>query len=113
MEAKGVMMSKRLYYVVMCVGVSALVCPLSISAQEVLVSKLARVDLRGDTVIKVQADPARGFNYPFYVFIPQAIDKSQENYLYVETNNTGTGSDDLDVHVQGALTVLHTRLQTK
>lgn len=52
--------------------------------------------------IKVEADPAKGFAYPYYLYIPDAAreekTKNQTRNLLVVPNNTGTGNDDLAVH---------------
>ncbi len=52
-----------------------------------------------DTVIEVEAQPDKGFNFPFLLKIPS---NTETNYLIVETNNTGSVSDDLEVHYKSA-----------
>jgi len=52
-----------------------------------------------EKVIEVEADPKKGFSFPFLLKIPASVNT---NYLVVETNNTGTVSDDFDVHYQSA-----------
>lgn len=52
-----------------------------------------------ETIIEVKADPKKGFSFPFLLKIPENI---TTNFLVVETNNTGTVSDDFDVHYQSA-----------
>ncbi|KGJ86773.1 hypothetical protein [Colwellia psychrerythraea] len=52
-----------------------------------------------EKIIEVNADPKKGFSFPFLLKIPTNIDT---NYLVVETNNTGAVSDDFDVHYQSA-----------
>lgn len=52
-----------------------------------------------EDIIEVNADPKKGFSFPFLLKIPTSIDT---NYLVVETNNTGAVSDDFDVHYQSA-----------
>lgn len=42
-----------------------------------------------DTVIKVDANPGSGFNFPYYLRIPKGLTKDKIQYLLVETNNTG------------------------
>ncbi|MHC4371318.1 MAG: hypothetical protein ACYSW8_27210 [Planctomycetota bacterium] len=74
-----------------------------IAAGEISVSKIRQIDLAGDDIVQVEADPARGFNFPFYLFVPAAIEKGSKNYLFVETNNTGTATDDFEVHREKAL----------
>lgn len=54
-----------------------------------------------DTVIKINARPDLGFNYPYFIRIPKGLNKSQIQYLLVETNNTGT-NDTLLIHEKEA-----------
>lgn len=60
-------------------------------------------------IIFVPADPAKGFNYPYYLVLPtkQAIARNQgkRNYLFVETHNTGKTGDSLDFHIEEAMTI--------
>jgi len=78
------------------------ILPLTSHSKEVVVSKIERIDLLGQEFIKVEANSTMGFNFPFYLFIPETVDKDRENYLYVEPNNTGTIGDDLDQHLKSA-----------
>ena len=54
-----------------------------------------------DTIIKIEANPKQGFNYPYYLRIPKGLNKSDVKYLLVETNNTGV-NDTLQFHEQEA-----------
>lgn len=72
-------------------------------AQDIVVSKIEKLDLSGDDIIEVEADTGRGFNFPYFLFIPKSIDKNQKTYILVEPNNTGTASDDREFHRQKAL----------
>lgn len=47
------------------------------------------------TIIKVPPNREKGFNYPYYLYLPGQIEltKSQTKRLVVEPNNTGTCSD--------------------
>jgi len=49
---------------------------------------------------RIEPDRAKGFNYPYYLYIPTTIQKTnQTNYLLVEGNNSGgVASDDQTVH---------------
>jgi hypothetical protein len=49
-------------------------------------------------LIEVAADPGRGFNYPYFLTVPHADQASRLPWLVVESNNTGTVSDDFTVH---------------
>jgi hypothetical protein len=60
-------------------------------------------------IIYVPADPSKGFNYPYYMVLPRKIsvnlNKGKKNYLFVEPHNTGKVGDDLEFHINEALTV--------
>jgi len=73
------------------------------AAQDILISKICQLNLAGNDIIEVEADTGEGFNFPYFLFFPDTADKSRELHLLVETNNTGTTSDDFDVHRQKAL----------
>lgn len=60
-----------------------------------------------DTIIKIEANPAEGFNYPYYLRIPVGVDKNEMQHLLAETNNTGT-NDTLQFHVNEALLQIKT-----
>jgi predicted esterase len=54
------------------------------------------------SIIRVEADPGKGFAYPYYLYVPEALRdqkaSGQTHNLLVVPNNTGTGNDDLAVH---------------
>ena len=60
------------------------------------------LDLSQDTWIKIAADSKKGFHFPYYLFVPTGIDPAADRHLFVETNNTGTTSDDFQVHDDAA-----------
>jgi len=70
------------------------------------VGAIQKVDLFGDDILQVEAQEAKGFNFPYYLFIPSGIDKDKQVYMLVETNNSGMVSDDLEVHQAKALTLV-------
>ncbi|MBK9164697.1 MAG: hypothetical protein IPM21_12485 [Acidobacteria bacterium] len=53
-------------------------------------------------VTKVDARPAAGFNYPYYLYVPpsffEAAAKGKERTILVLPNNTGKNDDDFNVH---------------
>ena len=53
----------------------------------------------GETII-IEANPEKGFNYEYYLYIPKGVKKSKIKYLLVEPNNTGMVSDNHDLHVK-------------
>lgn len=42
-----------------------------------------------DTVIRIEANPAAGFNYAYFLRIPKGLNFQKVQYLLVETNNSG------------------------
>lgn len=61
---------------------------------------LKSIDFSRETVVKIPANPERGFNYPYYLVIPRNADKSEIKRLIVEPNNSGMVSDVLDLHAE-------------
>jgi hypothetical protein len=58
--------------------------------------------------IRVAPDPAKGFYWPYYLAWPTQM--ASPPTLLVEPNNTGTWSDDLQVHDASAKTLLNARI---
>jgi len=52
-----------------------------------------------ETLEKFEADSAKGFHWPYYLYVPSTIESS---HILVITNNTGYTSDDFSVHDQAA-----------
>ncbi len=50
----------------------------------------------GAEVLKLDANPQKGFSYPYYLMLPDTIKKP--TVLMVEPNNTGAASDDQSFH---------------
>ena len=53
-------------------------------------------------MIRVEADPGKGFNFGYYLFVPPGAMGSATKHLLVQPNNTGKVSDDNAVHEQTA-----------
>jgi len=68
----------------------------------IILSLLASNFCIADTVIEIKAQPSLGFEFPFFLKIPDEAIKSATQYLVVETNNSGIVSDDHKVHYQKA-----------
>jgi len=79
------------------------ICLSHAAAQDIVVSKISQLNLAGNNIIEVESDSDKGFNFPYFLFVPDTADKSQQLHLLVETNNTGTSSDDFVVHHERAL----------
>ena len=56
------------------------------------------LDLSKGLTARVSANPAAGFSFPYYLFVPQEMDSGEPVYLLVEPCNTGTTSDDFEHH---------------
>ncbi len=74
-----------------------------IAGKEITVSAIQKMSFAGNDIIQVKANTQAGFNFPFYLFVPKAIEKEKKVYLLVEPNNTGKSSDDPEVHQESAL----------
>lgn len=74
-----------------------------IADKRIAVSAVQKMSFAGNDIIQVKANTQAGFNFPFYLFVPKAVDKGQKVYLLVESNNTGKTSDNLEVHQESAL----------
>lgn len=57
---------------------------------------------RGE-LIEIPAAPAKGFRFPYLLFLPESAGEKRYDYLLVEPNNTGHTSDDLEVHHAAAI----------
>jgi len=55
------------------------------------------VSILRDTVIKIEARPDLGFNYPYFIRIPKGLQIEKKQFLLVETNNSGN-NDSLSYH---------------
>ncbi len=60
-------------------------------------------DNRSSAIVKVEAQPAKGFAYPYYLYVPKALREGagggkRTHTLLVIPNNAGKGSDDFNVH---------------
>ncbi len=56
-------------------------------------------------ISKIPANPQKGFQWPYYLYIPATI--TRPTILLVEPNNTGTVNDDVSVHDQAAFDELN------
>ena len=68
------------------------VIPTFIDTTPVDVKGIERFDLSEKLLCRVSKNPAEGFNFPYYLLVPEGIDLSKRVYLLVEPNNTGVDS---------------------
>jgi hypothetical protein len=67
-------------------------------AIEAVDSDTVEFDLHTDRFRKIAPNPDKGFNFPYYLFVPRTVDTNGSARLLVEMNNTGTTSNNLAVH---------------
>lgn len=53
-------------------------------------------------LILIAADPGKGFNFPYYLFLPDHTPREDTLCLIIEPNNSGFASDDGDRHLEKA-----------
>jgi len=58
--------------------------------------------ITGGKTFLIDSDTEKGFNYPYYLFIPNNIADDKELTLITEPNNSGFVSDDMDKHMEKA-----------
>ena len=68
------------------------VTPTFIDTTPIDVTGVERLDLSEKLLCRVSENPTEGFNFPYYLLIPQGISLDKPIYLLVEPNNTGVGS---------------------
>ena len=54
--------------------------------------------LSSPTLIEVSAVESSGFFFPYYLYIPKDLSRSEPIRLLIEPNNTGQAADDFEVH---------------
>ena len=65
------------------------VTPTFVDTTPVYVTDIEELDLSNELLCRVTVNPTAGFNFPYYLFIPQGINLSQPIHLLVEPCNTG------------------------
>ena len=55
------------------------------------------------SLIRTEANPSEGFNFPYFLFIPDSANVEKELVLIVEPNNSGFVSDDINEHEEKAI----------
>jgi hypothetical protein len=56
----------------------------------------------GGKLIYTELQPENGFNFPYFLFIPDKMNAENELVLIVEPNNSGFADDDLQKHIEKA-----------
>jgi len=65
-------------------------------------SAIIYLNLSKENLLVIQANPDKGFNYSYFLYLPEDIKKGEAKYLLIEPNNTGTVSDDINLHKKEA-----------
>ena len=65
------------------------VTPTFVDTVPVYVTDIEALDLSNELLCRVTVNPTEGFNFPYYLFIPQGIDLNKPVHLLVEPCNTG------------------------
>ena len=81
------------------------VTPTFIDTMPVHVADIEELDLSDRLLCRVSENPVEGFNFPYYLLIPQGINLDKSIHLLVEPNNTGVGSNfvSLDKNTKDAI----------
>lgn len=53
-------------------------------------------------IFLAEASPSKGFNYPYFLYIPEGASLEKELIIIVEPNNSGFVDDNLDKHIEKA-----------
>ena len=69
------------------------VTPTFIDTTPVHVADIEELDLSNRLLCRVSENPVEGFNFPYYLLIPQGVNLDKSIHLLVEPNNTGVGSN--------------------
>lgn len=68
----------------------------------ILLSSLQAYSQPSTEIVRIEAQPAKGFSYPYYLYVPKAFREAGElknvHSFLVIPNNTGKGDDDIGVH---------------
>ena len=65
------------------------VTPTFVDTTPVYVTDIEELDLSNELLCRVTVNPTVGFNFPYYLFIPQGIDLNKPVHLLVEPCNAG------------------------
>jgi len=72
------------------------------TTKEVRITGMEKLDLSQDVLAKISANSKKRFNFPYYLFVPRAMDPNKGIHILVESNNTGRCSDDFEIHDRSA-----------
>ena len=83
------------------------ITPTFIDTTPVHVADIEELDLSNRLLCRVSENPVEGFNFPYYLLVPQRINLDKSIHLLVEPNNTGVGSNfvSLDKNTKDAIEI--------
>src|SRR5260370_7714978 len=94
-------------------------CPGTNPRGPVVAGTFAVPQLSAPTLVEVPAVESSGFSFPYYLYIPKDLSRSEPVRLLIEPNNTGQAADDFEVHrasakglASGAVSRLADRLRS-
>src|SRR5260370_26126853 len=73
-------------------------CPGTNPRGPVVAGSLAVPQLSGPSLVEVPAVESSGFSFPYYLYTPKELSRSEPVRLLIEPNNTGQAGDDFEVH---------------
>jgi hypothetical protein len=62
-----------------------------------------------NNILKVQADSQKGFDWPFYVYVPEAVSSQSKSVILVEPLSDGKANDDFGFHDKAAFQLIKNR----
>ena len=74
------------------------VTPTFVDMTPIHLTGIEELDLSNELLYRVSADLTDGFAFPYYLFVPQDMDSSKPVHLVIEPCNTGTLSDNFEIH---------------
>ena len=74
------------------------VTPTFVDMMPVHVTNIEKLDISNELLCRISADLTEGFAFPYYLFVPQGIGSSKPVHLLIEPCNTGTLSDNFEIH---------------
>ena len=81
------------------------ITPTFVDTTPVRVTDIEELNLSDKLLCRVSESPTAGFNFPYYLLIPQGVNLNRSIHLLVEPNNTGVGSNfvSLDKNTKDAI----------
>lgn len=101
-EASEGCQRRRGLVVSLALAMASIVAPRAHAQNDAIAASNPVADLTPPAIVEITPDDAHAFNYPYLLVLPEAFDPGTPTRLLVETNNTGTSTDNFEVHRQSA-----------